>query len=129
MQAQPQRSPRRKLSAWNPPDLPHVYRANLQMRRPGRRARQRKSYPGTRLAQGRCRFNPNLSAEKTMNDRFWEKRPDEPASTPAPTPPIPAPSVDESMNRVRTAADQAAGTVRDTAQEAVAGIKDGVREI
>jgi hypothetical protein len=60
-----------------------------------------------------------------MNDRFWEKRPDEPSLTPAPTPP----PIDESVGRVRTAADQAVGTVKDTAREAVAGIKDGVREI
>jgi hypothetical protein len=59
-----------------------------------------------------------------MNDRFWEKSPDESAPTPTPTPPI-----DESANRVRTAADDAIGTVKDTAREAVAGIKDGVREI
>ena len=59
-----------------------------------------------------------------MNDRFWEKRPDEPAPGSIPTPPV-----DESMNRVRGAADNAMGTVKDTAREAAAGIKDGVREI
>src|SRR5262245_135407 len=98
-----------------------------------RRAEHRKSVRGTRLAQARCRFNPNLPAEKTMNDRFWEKRPDDQAFNsppePTPAPPNPAPSVDESMGRVRSAADQAVGTVKDTAREAVAGVKDGLREI
>jgi hypothetical protein len=69
-----------------------------------------------------------------MSDNFWDKRPDEPtfSSPPAATPPplqASAPPIDESLGRVRTAADQAVGTVKDTAREAVAGIKDGVREI
>jgi len=68
-----------------------------------------------------------------MGDQFWDKRPDEPtfSSPPAPNPApqTEAPSVDESLGRVRTAADQAIGTAKDTAREAVAGVKDGVREI
>jgi hypothetical protein len=63
-----------------------------------------------------------------MGDHFWDKRVDEPALTPAPKPPA-TPPVDESLSRVRTAADQAVGTVKDAAREAVAGVKDGVREI
>ena len=66
---------------------------------------------------------PTQPPEENINDRFWEKRPDE-----TPPAPPPAPPVDDSAARARQAADQAIGTVKDTAREAAAGIKDAVRE-
>ena len=43
-------------------------------------------------------------------------------------PGAPAPPIDESLNRARSATDDAIGTVKDTAREASAGIKDALRD-